>query len=89
MCEFCDNKKNLDLVNTNILMTINFCPMCGRDLNPNVIKKGDKFTFKHPNYPNSSKVMIAEEVTSTHIEPKSNDLVLRKFPIQYCTKYFE
>lgn len=31
----CDSSFSIDT-------TINFCPMCGRDLNPTVIRKGDK-----------------------------------------------
>lgn len=57
----------------------------------NTIRKGDKFTFKHPDYPNSSiigKVMIAETIDSTHIEKKDTEgeLVVRRYPIEYCTK---
>jgi hypothetical protein len=55
------------------------------------IKAGDSFTYYHPKYPRTKngKVMIAEVVTSAYIEPKSRDLVIRQYPIQYCTKVEE
>lgn len=55
------------------------------------IKEGDKFTYEHPRYPNSSiigKVMIAQSVDGTHVEKKDTEgeLVVRRYPIEYCTK---
>lgn len=54
------------------------------------IVAGDKFTFKHPKYPNSrivGKVFIAGKVTDKYIEEYGNHLSVRRYPIEYCTKY--
>jgi hypothetical protein len=55
----------------------------------NYFNKGDYFTFFHPKYPKSrivGKIMIVEYADKTHLEPKSNDLVVRRYSIKYCTK---
>lgn len=55
----------------------------------NIIRVGDLFTFRHPEYPTSSivgKVMIAETINEKGIQPETRDLVARSYPKQYCTK---
>ena len=55
-----------------------------------MINPRDKFTFKHPDYPNSGligKELIAGEVTEEYVERfEQHSLVIKRYPIQYCTK---
>ena len=55
-----------------------------------IIKRGDEFTFEHPDYPNSSlkgKILIAGEVTDEYVERfEEGSLNCRQYPKKYCTK---